>query len=258
MTTTHPETPIHAVVRDHYADLARTSQSCCGPDACGCNSLYPADLITEVPTDIANFSLGCGDPITLAGLQPGDVVVDLGAGGGLDCLIAAKKVGPTGRVIGIDMTPDMLHKARVNAARLAVDNVVFRQGFIEALPVADGEATVVISNCVINLSPDKPRVFREIFRVLRPGGRLAVSDIVTHGPLPLAVQADPEAWSACVAGALDAHVYQAELEAAGFVDVAVQADSQFEAALDPDPGDTIAKGPYSALITARKPADQPA
>jgi len=257
MTVPHPETPIHEAVREHYGELARTSTSCCGPDACECGSLYPVDLITEVPSDIANFSLGCGDPITLAALQPGEVVVDLGAGGGLDCLIAAKQVGPTGRVIGIDMTPDMLHKARVNAARLGVANVVFRQGFIEALPVADAEASVVISNCVINLSPDKPRVFREIFRILRPGGRLAVSDIVTHGPLPLAVRADPSAWSACVAGALDAQVYAAELTAAGFVDVAVQADSQFEAQLDPDPGDTIAAGPYSALITARKPANPP-
>ena len=256
MPTPSPETPIHEAVREHYAGLARSSKSCCGPDACDCTSLYPIDLITEVPSDIANFSLGCGDPITLAGLQPGDVVVDLGAGGGLDCLMAAKKVGPTGRVIGIDMTPDMLSKARLNAARLGVTNVVFRQGYIEALPIADNKATVVISNCVINLSPDKPRVFREIFRTLRPGGRLAVSDIVTNGPLPLAVQADPAAWSACVAGALDAQVYQAELETAGFVEVAVTADGTFAASLDP--GAAAAQGPYSALITARKPADLPA
>jgi arsenite methyltransferase len=249
----HGPDPVREAVREHYAELARTNSTCCSPESGG-SVLYPADLIAEVPSEVASFSLGCGDPVTLAGLQPGDVVVDLGSGGGLDCLMAAKKVGPTGRVIGVDMTPDMLAKARRNAARLGVTNVDFRQGYIEALPVADDEATVVISNCVINLSPDKPQVFREIFRVLKPGGRLAVSDIVTDGPLPEYVQGDQEAWSACVAGALDAQIFRHELSAAGFVNINVVADVVF----DPDPGDAMPEGPYSAMITAFKPADKPA
>lgn len=243
------ETPIHAVVREHYGSLARTASSCCGPNSCDCNSLYTVELTAELPADITQFSLGCGDPITLAGLQPGEVVVDLGSGGGLDCFLAAKKVGASGRVIGVDMTPDMLAKARANAAKLAVDNVEFRQGYIEALPVADGEATRIISNCVINHSPDKPQVFREMFRALQPGGRIAVSDIVTHGPLPEAVRTDMQAWGACVAGALDARDYQAGLEAAGFVDVSVQPTGNFSAGLSALP----AHVPFSAVITAQKP-----
>jgi arsenite methyltransferase len=249
--TKRNETQIHETVREHYAQLARSGNTCCGPSVDNNVTLYPTDLTAQLPGDIAAFSLGCGDPITLAGLQPGDVVVDLGAGGGLDCLMASKKVDDTGRVIGVDMTPDMLGKARSNAARLGASNVEFRQGYIEALPVADGEATVVISNCVINLSPDKPRVFREIFRVLRPGGRLAVSDIVTNGPLPQATQGDAEAWSACVAGALDVRDYRAGLEVAGFVDIEVKPAEQFGASHANPPSGT----PFSALITAQKPKE---
>jgi ubiquinone/menaquinone biosynthesis C-methylase UbiE len=244
------ETPIHEVVREHYGSLARSASSCCGPSSCDCNSLYPVDLTAGLPGDVTQFSLGCGDPITLAGLQPGDVVVDLGSGGGMDCFLAAQKVGATGRVIGVDMTPDMLVKARANAVRLAVTNAEFRQGYIEALPVADDEATVIISNCVINLSPDKPQVFREMFRALRPGGRIAVSDIVTSGPLPEAVRSDMEAWGACVAGALDAGDFRAGLEAAGFVEVTVQPKGEFAPGLTAMP----ANAPFSATITARKPA----
>jgi arsenite methyltransferase len=243
------ETPIHEVVREHYGSLARASSSCCGPASCNCQSLYPADLTAALPSEVTEFSLGCGDPITLAGLQPGDVVLDLGSGGGLDCFLAAKKVGDAGHVIGVDMTADMLAKARASAARLGAGNVEFRQGYIEALPVADGEATVIISNCVINLSPDKPQVFREMFRALRPGGRIAVSDIVTNGPLPEAVRTDMEAWGACVAGALDARDFQAGLEAAGFVGVTVQPKSEFASGLTVLPAST----PFSAVITAQKP-----
>ena len=241
---------VHEAVREHYGSLARSAGSCCGPDDCGCNTLYPADLRVGLPSEITEFSLGCGDPITLAGLQPGDVVVDLGSGGGIDCFLAARLVGPTGRVIGVDMTPDMLAKARANAARLRATNVEFRQGNIEALPVADGEATVVISNCVINLSPDKPQVFREMFRALRPGGRIAVSDIVTNGPLPEAVRTSMQAWGACVAGALDVQDYKGGLEAAGFVHVKVQPQGELDAGLSTLPAHT----PFSALITAQKPA----
>jgi SAM-dependent methyltransferase len=244
-----PVNAIHASVREHYGRLARTGSSCCGPADCDCNSLYPSDLTNGLPTEITLFSLGCGDPITLAGLQPGDVVIDLGSGGGLDCFLAAKRVGETGRVIGVDMTDDMLNKARANAAKLGAANVEFRSGYIEVLPVADGEATVIISNCVINLSPDKPRVFREMFRVLQPGGRIAVSDIVTPGPLPQAVQSDMEAWGACVAGALEVEEFRSGLEAAGFEEIRIQPKTEFAPELVVVPSNT----PFSALITARKP-----
>ena len=240
---------IKTSVREHYADLARKSSSCCGPSDCDCNSLYPKDLAAQMPDDIANFSLGCGDPITIANLQPGETVVDLGSGGGLDCFFAAQRVGSAGRVIGVDMTPEMLAKARGNAARLGVQNVEFREGYIEQLPVADGEADVVISNCVINLSPDKPQVFREIYRALKPGGRVGVSDIVTRGELPQAVKTSMEAWGACVAGALDLNEYAAGLRDAGFVDVKVEPKGKFEAGLSLMPVHV----PFSAIITARKP-----
>ncbi len=240
---------IRTSVRDHYADVARKATSCCGSDACDCNSNYPDQLANAVPEDITNFSLGCGDPITIASLQPGERVIDLGSGGGLDCFLAAQRVGPTGHVVGVDMTPEMLAKARANAARLGVTNVEFREGFIEHLPVADDEADVVISNCVINLSPDKPQVFREIHRVLRSGGRISISDIVTNGELPAAVQKSMEAWGACVAGALDAKDYASGLQAAGFVDVKVEPKGKFDAGLALMP----VNEPFSAIITARKP-----
>lgn len=240
---------IRTSVREHYADIARNSSSCCGPSACDCNSNYPDQLANVVPEDVANFSLGCGDPITMASLQPGEIVVDLGSGGGLDCFLAAQRVGEKGHVIGVDMTPEMLAKARGNAARLGVTNVEFREGFIEHLPVAEGEADVVISNCVINLSPDKPQVFRDIYRALRSGGRISVSDIVTNGELPTAVQKSMEAWGACVAGALDMNDYRRGLQAAGFVDVKVEPKGKFDAGLSHLPAHT----PFSAIIMARKP-----
>ncbi len=237
-------TTIHTAVREHYGELARTAGSC------GCNSqLYDASLIQDVPNEISGFSLGCGDPITLAKLQPGETVLDLGSGGGLDCFLAAKQVGDGGHVIGVDMTPDMLNKARVNAERLKVQNVEFREGYLEALPVDDHSIDVVISNCVINLSPDKPQVFREVFRVLRPGGRVAVSDIVTNGVLPEAVQKSMESWGACVAGALDQRDYVRDLREAGFVDVQVQPKGQTDQALAVLPIGV----PFSATITATKP-----
>jgi SAM-dependent methyltransferase len=239
-------TTIHEAVREHYGDLARTSNSCC---ATGSSTLYDEDLIQAMPADISGFSLGCGDPITLAKLQPGEVVLDLGSGGGLDCFLAAKQVGETGRAIGVDMTPDMLSKARANAERLHVNNVEFREGYLEALPVDDQTVDVVISNCVINLSPDKPRVFHEVFRVLKPDGRVAVSDIVTNGVLPEAVQKSMESWGACVAGALDQRDYVNGLREAGFVNVQVQPKSQTDQALAALPIGV----PFSAMITATKP-----
>ena len=172
-----------------------------------------------LPEEVTGLSMGCGDPITLASLQPGQTVVDLGSGGGIDCFMAAKKVGETGHVIGVDMTPEMLEKARANQAKLGFKNVEFRLGEIEHLPIADNTVNVIISNCVVNLSPDKPQVFREAFRVLRSGGKLALSDIVTDGPLPQEIKDSLSAWAGCVAGALDVKDYIAGLEAAGFTNI---------------------------------------
>ncbi len=262
------QTPIHEAVREHYAERARKSDSCCGTskDCAPQNTLYPVDLLNQVPTDVANFSFGCGDPITLSAPQPGETVLDLGSGGGLDCFLAAQKVGATGHVIGVDMTPEMLERATASAARLGHSNVEFRQGYLEALPVADGEVDVVISNCVINLSPDKPLAFREAFRALKPGGRLAVSDIVTDGELPQEVKASLSAWAGCIAGALDVKDYVRDIEAAGFVDVRVtpvymdremidDALGQVGEALDLSQysDDRIYRTVYSAKVTARKP-----
>ncbi len=247
---TQTPTPIHAVVREHYAERARASDSCCGPsDCCSGSTQYDEKLITDLPTEIANFSLGCGDPITLAALKPGETVLDLGSGGGLDCFLAAKQVGAAGRVIGVDMTPEMLEKARANATRLDAANVEFREGYLENLPVDDSSVDVVISNCVINLSPDKPKVFREIFRTLKPGGRVAVSDIVTKGPMNPLVAKGMESWAACVAGALDVTEYTQGLINAGFTDVRVQPKDDTSKTLAALPLGV----PFSATITARKP-----
>jgi SAM-dependent methyltransferase len=239
-------TNVHAAVREHYGAIAESAGACCGPTdglEC-CTPFYPAEQLIELPDTVTALSLGCGDPVTQSGIQPGDVVLDLGSGGGIDCFLAAKRVGPAGRVIGIDMTDAMLQRARANAARLNAANVEFRKGHIEALPVDDASVDLVISNCVINLSPDKPRVFAEMFRALRPGGRVSVSDIVTDGAMAPEVARDVESWSACVAGALTIADYAGGLAAAGFVDVKVE----------PKTGPAPAPGlPFSALITARKP-----
>ncbi len=240
-------TPVHAAVREHYAGHARAGSSCCSPGAdaaCCDDASYSVQLLEGLPADVAGFTLGCGNPIDAAALRPGETVLDLGSGGGLDCFLAAKQVGPAGRVVGVDMTPEMLERARAAAARIGAVNVEFRQGFLESLPVADGSVDAVISNCVINLSPDKPQVFREIARVLKPGGRVAVSDIVIDGEMPAALRDDPEAWSACLAGAIDWREYAQGLEQAGLIEVKVQ----------PRNGGRAPKNePYSAMVTARKP-----
>lgn len=247
-SSTSTQDEVRAHVREHYAERARQAEACCGPSSCCSNDLYHAELLTDLPNDIANFSLGCGNPIAVANMQPGETVLDLGSGGGLDCFLAARQVGQDGHVIGVDMTPEMLAKARANAARLGVTNVEFREGFLERLPVDDGTVDVVISNCVINLSPDKPQVFREVFRVLKPGGRIAVSDIVTNGPLPKMVQESMEAWGACVAGALTADDYARYLRAAGFDEVRVTPKGNADSLLAALPIGTV----FSATITARK------
>ncbi|MBE7436714.1 MAG: arsenite methyltransferase [Anaerolineales bacterium] len=263
---TESPTPIHATVREHYAERIKSSASCCGDSCCSTDSrLYPVDLLATIPADVSNTSYGCGDPITLAALQPGEIVLDLGSGAGLDCLLAAQKVGETGRVIGVDMTPEMIDRARANAKRVNATNVEFRQGYLENLPVETGMVDVIISNCVINLSPDKEKVFTEAFRVLKPGGKLAVSDIVTDGELPELVRNSLSAWAGCVAGAVEAKEYIAMMEAVGFTDISIKPvffdKETVDGALDEMkldvteyPRDAIYKAVYSAKITAYKPA----
>jgi arsenite methyltransferase len=261
-------TQIHEAVRKHYSDQA-TAGSCCGPDACcdsGHSQLYPAELLKELPEDVSSFTLGCGDPITLAALQPGETVLDLGSGGGLDCFLAARKVGDAGHVIGVDMTPEMIERARASADRLKVTNVEFRQGYLEELPVDPASVDVAISNCVINLAPDKDKAFKEVFRVLKPGGTLAISDIVTDGPLPDSIKTSLSAWAGCIAGALDVRAYQTAMESAGFTDITISPSYFDEAVINEamhDLGDmpdlkmitreALGKTVFSARITARKP-----
>ena len=267
MTTQSP-TPIHEAVREHYAERIKSNSSCCGSDSC-CSTdsnLYPTELLATLPDGESAVSYGCGDPITLASLQPGQTVLDLGSGAGLDCFFAAKKVGETGKVIGVDMTPEMIERARSSAARLNVQNVEFRQGYLEDLPVEPNTVDVIISNCVINLSPDKAKVFTEAFRVLKPGGRLAVSDIVTDGPLPDAIKKSLSAWAGCVAGAVEAEEYIGMMKSVGFTDISIvpvyfdkqTVDSAIDDMKDMIELKTIArddvyKAVYSAKITAHKP-----
>ena len=215
MTTSNE---IHQEVQKNYAEYARSSSPCCSP----ANTLYPLESLQELPADIANFTAGNGDPVTPANLQTGETVLDLGSGGGLDCFLAARQVGEKGHVIGVDMTPEMLERARQAAHRLGLQNVEFRQGYLEDLPVEAESVDVVISNCVINLSPDKPQVFREIFRVLKPGGRISVSDTVTNRPVPDEQRKNMEDWCGCTTGALPYEEYIAGLREAGFVDIHLQ------------------------------------
>ena len=233
MATKTP-TPTHQAVQDYYGNIARGAVSCCessneASTCCGAsasqekiqNDLYPAELLSALPVEVANFTAGSGDPISLAKLKPGETVLDLGSGGGLDCFLAARQVGESGHVIGVDMTPEMLERARSNAARLKSHNIEFREGYLEALPVGDNSIDIIISNCVINLSPDKPQVFREMVRVLKPGGRIAVSDMVANHPLPEEA-GKGEGWCNCTAGALTDEAFTQELSEAGFVNVRIE------------------------------------
>jgi arsenite methyltransferase len=213
-------------VREHYAGLAKGESHCCASDtSCGCSTSeqigYSSEELASVPQD-AEMGLGCGTPVSLAMLRPGETVVDLGSGGGIDCFLAAKAVGPNGKVIGVDMTPEMLSKARKNGIEGGYENAEFRLGEIENLPVADNTADVVISNCVINLSPNKLRVYKEAHRVLRPGGRLAVSDMVSLAPLPDALKNDVSLYTGCVAGTVSAQQIESLLAEAGFESISVQ------------------------------------
>jgi SAM-dependent methyltransferase len=201
------------------ADAGTAQSTCCGAAKEAdpiTGNLYGVEETTGLPDTAVVASLGCGNPTALADLRAGEVVLDLGSGGGLDVLLSARRVGPTGKAYGLDMTDEMLALARDNQRRAGVENVEFLRGDIEDIPLPDGTVDVIISNCVINLSADKDRVFREAFRVLKPGGRLAVSDIVARGPVPAAVRASLPLWSGCVAGALEEREYRANLSAAGF------------------------------------------
>jgi len=229
-------TQIHEEVQAAYGTIAETGGSCCGgcgctpPDsvarAVGANIGYSEAEMDAVP-DGSNLGLGCGNPTALAGLREGATVLDLGSGAGFDCFLAAKAVGETGHVIGVDMTPAMLARARANAEKGGFANVEFREGHIEALPVDDDSVDTIISNCVINLSPDKPQVFREAHRVLKPGGQIIVSDIVLLRPLPGFIRRSMALYTACIAGALTKDDYLAAVRAGGFESVEILGESAY-------------------------------
>ena len=242
MSKTATDEKIKEAVRQAYGGIAsqfvegQARASCCGPsqstDCCGSSEVtventgaatrfYSGEELADLPDTVTDISLGCGNPTAIAELQPGEVVLDLGSGGGIDCFLAARKVGSEGRVIGLDMTPDMIRLARRNAKKMGMTNVEFRYGEMEEMPIPDESVDVIISNCVINLSPDKDAVFGEAYRVLRPGGRMSVSDIVVDGDLPQAIRSRLDAWAGCIAGALDESVYLDKIRAAGFKEVEV-------------------------------------
>ena len=246
---------IYGVVQTRYGDIAKgVSESCCGDDAC-CNPsaelLYDdASALEDLPVDVTNLSLGCGDPVSIASLNEGDIVVDLGSGGGIDCFLAAKQVGETGHVIGVDMTPAMLQKANAAKEKMAVNNVEFRQGQIENLPIEANSVDVIMSNCVINLSPQKDKVFQEAIRVLKPGGRVAISDIVTEGEFTPELRADTEKWAECVVGAIDIQDYIGLMQQAGFERIDIVSKSNADSIVPIQDGMPRV---FSARITAYKP-----
>ena len=265
-------TDIRQVVKESYGEAARkvatAGSSCCGAKAsCGdpiTSNLYDDAETRGLPEAAVLASLGCGNPTALAELNPGEVVLDLGSGGGIDVLLSARRVGPTGRAYGLDMTDEMLALANENKRRAAAANVEFLKGEIEDIPLPDASVDVIISNCVINLSADKDHVLREAFRVLRPGGRFAVSDVVTRGDIDPQVRASVLAWVGCIAGALDEQVYRDKLSAAGFVGIDLEATRVYRvedardfiaaSGLDPDELAPKVDGRFiSAFIRARKP-----
>ncbi|HZE75968.1 MAG TPA: arsenite methyltransferase [Gemmatimonadales bacterium] len=271
-----PPDALREVVRDKYGEAARRAtlgarSGCCGSALCGeaadpiTTNLYSPGEVACLPAGAVLASLGCGNPTALAELHPGEIVLDLGSGGGIDVLLSAHRVGPTGKAYGLDMTDDMLVLARENAAKAGVTHVEFLKGEIESIPLPDQSVDVIISNCVINLSADKPRTLREAFRVLKPGGRLAVSDVVIRGDVPQPVRKSLELWVGCVAGALEESEFAALLTAVGFIDPSIEPTRVYQvddaeafltgAGLD---GEVLAREiggrVMGAFIRARKPA----
>ncbi len=263
------------IVRERYGKAALnvregTKAGCCGTGtSCGpdpiTSNLYSDEQAGAIPAEALLASLGCGNPTALAELKPGEVVLDLGSGGGIDVLLSAKRVGPTGKAYGLDMTDEMLQLARENQQRAGVSNVEFLKGQIEAIPLPDNSVDVIISNCVINLSGDKDRVIAEAFRVLKPGGRFAVSDVVTRGQLPADIRESIALWTGCVAGALDQDEYVGKLVRAGFIAPSVEATRIYkaedartlmeEAGLDPEKvADQVEGRIMGAFIRATKPS----
>jgi arsenite methyltransferase len=267
MKTINEEDKVRQQVRERYGAIARFEERGCGcGPSCG-DSLevknrptgaellgYRESDVTSVPEG-SEMGLGCGNPTAIASIKPGETVLDLGSGGGFDCFLAAKQTGPSGRVIGVDMTPDMISKARANAAKGVYENVEFRLGEIESLPVADNMADLIISNCVINLSPNKERVYAEAFRVLKPGGRIAISDIVALAPIPGDLREDFQAFTGCVAGAASIGELESLLTEEGFSDIRVEIkESSRDFINEWLPGKRAGDYVASADITAVKPA----
>jgi SAM-dependent methyltransferase len=268
-------TDVHDAVQKKYGAIATAvgkaapSAGCCGPSACGGGDPITSNLYSEaetsgLPADAVSASMGCGNPTALLKLEAGDTVLDLGSGGGIDVLLSARRVGPTGKVYGLDMTDEMLALARENQRQAGATNVEFLKGTIEAIPLPDNSVDVIISNCVINLSTDKDAVLREAFRVLKPGGRFAVSDVVIRGEVPADVRRSMELWVGCIAGALEETEYTAKLKAAGFDTVEVEPWRVYNVedarsfltntGLDVDAVAPAVKDKFaSAFIRARKP-----
>jgi ubiquinone/menaquinone biosynthesis C-methylase UbiE len=266
---------IKEVVKEKYGQAALRvysgGSSCCGAAAAldGCcdpitSDLYDAAQAQQIPEEALKASLGCGNPTALAQLSPGEIVLDLGSGGGIDVLLSARRVGPTGKAYGLDMTNEMLALARENQRKAGVENVEFLRGEIENIPLPDNSIDVIISNCVINLSADKDRVLQEAFRVLKPGGRLAVSDVVVHGDVPQQMRENMMLWVGCIAGALQDSEYEAKLAAAGFTDIDIEPTRLYKTAdareflkeqgFDVDAMAAEVDGKFrSAFIRARKP-----
>jgi arsenite methyltransferase len=246
-------------IQEKYGAAARRAAmgardtSCCSTSGCGgtdeiTQNLYSEGELGAMPDAAVTASLGCGNPTALIDLKPGETVLDLGSGGGIDVLLSARRVGPTGKVYGLDMTDDMLALARDNQRKAGVDNVEFLKGEIEHIPLPDCSVDVIISNCVINLSSDKDRVIAEAFRVLKPGGRFAVSDVVVRGEVPADIRRDAEAWIGCIAGALEEEEYRSKLTRAGFSGVELERWRVYD----------IADGRFaSAFVRATKPTPQP-
>jgi ubiquinone/menaquinone biosynthesis C-methylase UbiE len=270
-------TDIQQAVREKYSAIATAVRqssepdkaSCCGPAACGCGDPITSNLYSQaetdaLPTGAVIASLGCGNPTALIELEPGQTVLDLGSGGGIDVLLSAKRVGPTGKVYGLDMTDEMLALARENQRKAGAENVEFLKGTIESIPLPNNSVDVIISNCVINLSADKDAVLAEAFRVLKPGGRFAVSDVVVRGEVPSAIRRSVELWIGCVAGALEEREYRAKLAKAGFEEIDVEptrvytAESARDVLAGAGLGDEAIAGIdgkfISAFVRARKPA----